>query len=420
MRKIAEIRKDLSSLVAEVKAAEGKSVEEMNAYNDKLRSLQSELDLAIETELAEQRAAEQSFNDLQKKAGRSFSLVKFVRELSEGRGLTGVEAEAAEMGAKEYERMGLAKVGTVIPTVALRAAIGQNYGTAADGGNLVETMAPRYVEVLKKQLSVAQAGATVLTDLVGTLPVITTAQIAAGWGAEAAAATATKAAFAKASMTPHRNFIQTAVTKDLLRQTSLDVEAFLLDLMVQAHANLIEDAVFNGSGTSGQPTGLLTIAKVDGSGAIVPIAMGTNGAALDWAHIVAMESEINANDANRGRLSYITNAKVIGAAKTTTKAASGDRFIIEEGAERRMNGYPCHMSSYVPSNLTKGTAAGICSALFFGNWADLYIGEWGGLDIVVDPFTHAGSGEVVMTINAYNDVLVAQPKSFAVIRDIKA
>lgn len=419
MRTIAEIRQDLSAKVAEAKSVDRTNAEAMDALEASLKALSSELSLAIETEAAEQRTASEKLAAAEKKAGTRFSLTKFVRELAEGR-LTGVEAEAAELGAEEYRRLGLSKVGTVIPSAVLRSVTGNNYTTAADGGNLVETMENKYVEVLKANLAVAKMGATILTDLVGTLPVITSAQIAAAWGAEGDVASATKAAFAKATMTPHRNYVRCAVTKDLLRQTSMDVEAFLLDLMVQAHANCIENAVFNGSGSSGQPTGILTLAPVAGTGAIVPIGIGTNGGAISYANVVAMESEINANDANRGKLGYITNAKVIGACKTTEKAAGSGRFIIEEGADRRMNGYPVGMSSFVPSNLTKGTASGICSALIFGNWADLYIGEWGGLDIVVDPYTLAATAEVALTVNAWNDVLVAQPKSFAVIRDIKA
>ena len=56
--------------------------------------------------------------------------------------------------------------------------------------------------------------------------------------------------------------------------------------------------------------------------------------------------------------------------------------------------------------------------MIFGNFEDLYIGQWGGIDLVVDPYTLATSGEIRFVLNAYNDVLVAEPKSFAVIKDI--
>ena len=74
----------------------------------------------------------------------------------------------------------------------------------------------------------------------------------------------------------------------------------------------------------------------------------------------------------------------------------------------------------MPANLTKGTASGKCSAMIFGNFADLYIGQWGGPDIVVDRTSTATAikGEIGLVINAWNDCLVAEPKSFAVIKDI--
>ena len=86
-----------------------------------------------------------------------------------------------------------------------------------------------------------------------------------------------------------------------------------------------------------------------------------------------------------------------------------------------LNGYKAEWTSNVPSDLTKGSgssAVSNLSAMIFGNFEDLYIGQWGGIDLVVDPYTLATSGEIRFVLNAYNDVLVAEPKSFAVIKDI--
>ena len=411
MRKIAEIRKDLSAKIAEAKGIDATNVEAVEKVSAELKTLTAELDAANQLEAAEQRAAADKFADHAKAQNRRFSFVKFLRELTEGK-LSGLELEAAEAGADEYRRLGLSQTGTVIPTFILRAISGQNAGTPADGGNLHETMANRYVEVLKEKLVVAQLGATILTDLVGTLPVITSAQIAAGWGAEGAESPITKASFARAEMTPHRNYVSTSFTKDLLRQTSFDVENFLVNLMTEAHANLLEAAAIAGDGTNNAPKGILESCS-DANGNL--IAIGTNGGAISWKNIVALESRINSVNANRGNLGYLTNAKVVGDMKTLERTSGNGRYLIEGGMT---NGYKCEWSNLVPSNLTKGTAASKCSAMIFGNFADLYIGEWGGLDLVVDPYTQARTGEVVLTVNAWNDVLVAEPKSFAAIKDI--
>ena len=280
MRKIFEIRKDLSAKIAEVKALDPKqNAEAVENGLKEIEALRKELEQAQQIEAAEQLAADEQFNQMQKKAGRPFSIVKFFRELSSEKGLTGLEAEAAELGAKEYERLGLSVAGAVIPSAYLRAAAGQNAGTAADGGNLAETMSNRYVEQLKERLVIASLGATVLGDLVGTVPVITRSGITAAWGAEADSASVSKANFAKVTLTPHRNFVAGAVTKDLLKQTSADVEAMLLEMLLTAQAELIDRAAIAGTGSNGQPTGILNTA---GIGSVV---MGTNGGAITWPKV---------------------------------------------------------------------------------------------------------------------------------------
>lgn len=411
MRTIAEIRKDLNAKVAEVKGIDASNAEATQKGLSELDALVKELEAANQVEAAEQRAAEQKLDLLQKKAGRSFSLVKFVRELSEGRGLTGLEAEVAEMGAEEYRRMGLTANGAVVPSAFIRAAQGQNAGTAVDGGNLVETMAARYVEALKEKLVVAQLGATVLTDLLGEVPVITSAAISADWGAEGAAASTKKANYAKAVMKPHRNSVNVVVTKDLLRQTSFDVEQDLINKITEAHAVLLESAAIAGKGTDNEPKGILNTTGIG------DVAMGTNGAAISWKKVVELETKVNSVNANRGRMAYLTNAKVFGALKTTEKATGSGRFIMEDAAAGRCNGYVTEFSNLVPSNLTKGSGSNL-SAMIFGNFQDLYIGQWGGLDIVVDPYTSKKTAEIEICLNAWNDVLVAEPKSFAAIKDI--
>ena len=416
MRKIAEIRQDLSAAIESVKDIDRSNVKAMEEASEKIKSLTIELNLANEAEDAQQRLAEQKLDRAERIAGRKFSFVKFIREgvsrMNGGAGFTGLEKEAAEMGVEEYRRLGFEPQGFVIPTAALRAATGQNYTTAADGGNLIETMAPRYLDSLKEKLVLTKLGATYLTGLVGTLPIISSSNIVAAWAGEADVANVTKVEYSKATMVPHRNYTRVAFTKDLLRQTSFDVEADLINKMTTAHANLLESAAISGTGANGQPTGILNAAGVEN------VAMGTNGGAITWSKVVELETKINAVNANRGKLAYLTNAKVNGALKTTEKAAGSGRFILEEAAGNRLNGYAYDWSNIVPSNLTKGTAESKCSAMIFGNFEDLYIGSWGGVDLVINPFTNDAKAEVIVTMHLWNDVKVAEPKSFAAIKDI--
>ena len=413
MRKIAEIRRDLAAKVAEVKGIQN-SPENADALKkgvEEVKALMLELEQAEAVEAAAQQAADRELDRRQRVAGRPFSLVRYIAGIVAGN-LEGIEKEVDEMGAKEYERLGLTRRGHVIPSAYLRAASGQNYTTAADGGNLTEEGERRYFDILKDKLVVAGLGATVLTDLVGTFTAIGSSAVQAAWEGEGDKNELKKVAYSKLTMTPHRSSISVATTKDLLRQTSLDVEADLLSKITDAHADLLEKAAINGSGSDGEPTGILNTTGI-GS-----VAMGTNGGAIDWKHIVALETEVNSKNANRGRMAYLSNAKVNGVLKVTEIATGTARFLLSNEAPKTLNGYPFDWTNLVPSTLTKGTAASKCSALIFGNFQDLYIGQWGGIDIVVDPYTGARNGEIIITLNAWNDIKVVEPKSFAAIVDI--
>ena len=225
MRKIAEIRKDLSAKVEATKAMDRKADEAaFRAAMDEINALREELNDAIALEAAEQAAAARQLNVMEEANKRRFSITKFLREAAEGK-MTGLEAEVAEMGAKEYDRIGLSRKGFVIPMAALRASAGQNATTNADGGYMKEEQAPGYLEGLKNRLVITKLGAHVLNDLVGTVPFVSAGAISSQWVTEGTTATVSKSTISRVSLTPHRNATVAAFSKDLLRQTSLDVDA---------------------------------------------------------------------------------------------------------------------------------------------------------------------------------------------------
>lgn len=410
MRKIAEIRKDLVVKVKAAKAMDRKADEAaFRAAMDEINALRQELNDAIELEAAEQASAARQLNVMEEANHRRFSITKFIREAAEGK-LSGLEAEVAEMGAKEYDRIGLARKGFVIPMAALRASAGQNATTNADGGYMKEEQAPGYLEGLKDRLVITKLGAHVLSDLVGTIPFVSAGAISSQWVAEGTTANVSKSTISRVSLTPHRNATIAAFSKDLLRQTSLDVDAIVMELIMNSHAALIEEAAIKGTGSSGQPTGILATTGIG------DVAIGTNGGAITWAKIVALETKINSENANRGKLGYLTNSKVVGELKTIERASNTARFLLDQPYDR-LNGYPIDWTNLVPSNLVKGTSS-TCSAMIFGNFDDLYVGHWGGIDIVVDPYTLAAQADVRIVLNSWDDVVVVNPKSFAAIKDI--
>ena len=326
MRKISEIKKDLAEargVLESVDKADKKAVE---AAITRIDELINELDSAEAAERAAQALAEDRFRAEEKKEKRRFSLLKFVNE-SMANNLTGLEAKAAEEGAEEYRRLGFTRNGNVIPSFVMRDILGQS--VTEDGDVLAETHPTTFMPQLQNRLTVQNLGATVLTGLVGKVPVASSTAVTARWAAEGVDVPVQKIDWSKLMLSPKRNVTRTAVTKDLLRQTSYDVEAYLIRLMQNAHNELVETGVINGAVDG--PTGAL---NTDGV-AVIPV-----DGPITWPDIVALETAVNVNNANKGSLAYLTNAKVWGALKTTPKVDGGERFIIDDPAARMLNGYP--------------------------------------------------------------------------------
>jgi HK97 family phage major capsid protein len=196
----------------------------------------------------------------------------------------------------------------------------------------------------------------------------------------------------------------------LLRQSSFDVEMEVRNDIMMSLGQGLETAAINGSGSSNQPTGLLNY------GSIPTVSIGTNGGALTWPKAVEMETKVATNNADLGTMSYLTTPGVVGSAKTISKAGTEAIFIMSDNNE--MNGYQVFRSNLVPSNLTKGTSSGVCHAAIFGQWADLYIAQWGGVELVIDPYSRKKEAIVEIAANGFYDINLKHKESFSVIKDI--
>jgi HK97 family phage major capsid protein len=189
------------------------------------------------------------------------------------------------------------------------------------------------------------------------------------------------------------------------------VESFIRNDLATIVGLGIQQAAINGSGTSPIPMGIL---NQSGIGSVVG---GTNGLAPTWGNIVGLESAVAIANADVGSLGYLTNAGVRGKLKTTQKFPSSNGDAIWADGNTPLNGYQVGVTNAVPSNGTKGTSTGNCSSIIFGNFADLIVGMWGGLELQVDPYSQGDSGSVVIRAFQDVDVAVRHPESFAAMID---
>lgn len=402
--------------LGETAIGDGRSVEQF------VRDLQAAQPNATPVRTAENPVIGMNAQDQQR-----YSFLRVLHALANPNDRRAQEAAAFEFECSEAARQlrpGAEFQGAItVPADVIRAAIdpsrqpGQRdltVGTATAGGNTVATdlLAASFIELLRNRMALQGLGARVMTDLNGNVAIPrATGGATAYWVAESGAPTESQQAFDQVPLTPKTVGAFTDISRKLLLQSSIDVEAFVRQDLATTLALAIDLAGINGSGASNQPRGVMQTAGI-GS-----VAGGTNGAAPTWDHIVGLESEVAIDNADVGALAYLTNAKVRGKLKTTQRFSGTNGQAIWSD-DNRLNGYNAAVSNQVPSNLTKGTANGICSAAIFGNWADLIIGMWGGLDLLVDPYSNSTSGTVRIVALQDVDVAVRHAESFAAMVDI--
>lgn len=385
---------------------------------DEIKALDADIKLAEETEAIEARSAGEYINkeneEKEKRELGNYSYVKAIRSVITKKPLEGLELEMHQEAEKEARESGIMLQGVGIPSSILNLKQPEKRDittTAAQGGYNIQTDVVGFVEALRNNMVVTGLGATVLTGLVGNVQIPRQATAASGtWEGENDANAESSQTFEPISLTPHRVGTYTDVSKLLMMQAAnISVENFVKNDLETAVRLAIDLAAINGSGSSNQPTGILNTSGI-GS-----VAGGTNGAAPDWEDIVDLESEVAVDNADVGKLAYLTNPKVRGKLKKTALDAGSGLFVWPANS-KELNGYPAAVSTQVPSNLTKGTGTSL-SAIIFGDFSSLIIGQWGGLDMIVDPYTQATSSLVRIIINSWWDVGVRHAESFAAMLD---
>jgi len=360
--------------------------------------------------------------DLSEKEKRDYSLVRAIRAQVTGNWKdAGFERECSEAIAK---RTGKDTAGFFMP-LNIRAASGTAYavgtaGSGTTGGTLVATnlLASEFIEVLRNKARVVQLGARMLTGLVGNVDIPRqTAATSTYWVTEGADITEAEAAFDKISLSPKTVGARSQMTRNMMMQSTPDIEMVVRNDLAAQLALAIDLAAIAGSGSAGQPTGILNTA---GIGSVVG---GTNGAAITIDHLIDLETSVTASNAPEDNLAYLTNAKLIGALKKLKSTTgqylwTGSDMGQRSGTPGEINGYTVARSNQVSSTGTKGTASGVCSTVLFGNWNELIIGEWGVLEILPNPYGSGyNNGSVDIRALQSVDLGVRHAKSFAAMTD---
>ena len=265
---------------------------------------------------------------------------------------------------------------------------------ASDDAGIIgqDFRAGSFIDALRNASAVMPL-ATNLNGLSGDvkIPKKTAASTAAFISSEGGASGESEMTIGSVTMTPKTCGAFTDVTRQLMIQSSLDVENLIRDDLAQSMAIAIDDAALEGSGSSGNPTGITNTSGIN------TVSL-SSAAAPTFAEMVSIETAVAVDNALLGDLAYIINPTNYGTLKTTAKASNTAEFVAVDGM---VNGYPVVRSSQLTAN-----------NYVFGNFNDLLIGFFGGLDLTVDPYTNSTSGTVRIVALQSVDVAVRHAVSF--------
>ncbi len=271
-------------------------------------------------------------------------------------------------------------------------------GYTGDGGNVIANtlLASAFIEILRHKCVIMQLGMQ-LGGLIGNfeIPKMTSSQYGGGWIGEDSVAPNTQVDFGQIPLMVKTAAAYAYITRKMLTQPSIGVEALVRNDIAKKLAQLIDLAGYYGTGNANDPVGLKNTNGIN--------AVQFAGAQPTYLELVNMETRIALDDADVDTMAYVANAAFRGYAKGTLKfpaaAIPQGGTIWEPG--KTVNGYNCPITNQV-----------VTGDLFFGNFSDLIIGMWGGLEILADPYTKSTQGGVIVSAFQDTNFVVRRVQSF--------
>lgn len=305
---------------------------------------------------------------------KEFKLIRAINQMANKQPLDEVTAAVSEAGRNEMRNAGLTAEGAIVIPSETRAINVTDSVGATVGVDVADILAP-----LRDNLVLAKAGAKFMTGLKNDLklPVLTGSE--AQWESEREQNSGdTAASFNSVTLKPKRISVVLPVSKQFLIQTSDSAEAILKENIMTAIAEKLQKTILSSNITDPKaPKGIFA---------------ATPEAGKTYAALCTLESKVDDKNVGENRV-YIASNKAKAAFRQMSKTANGP-MVYDKG---EIDGTPCYSTSSVADN-----------GFLYGDFSNLYIGQFGGTEIIVDGYSRAAFGEVVLTVNAYFDAALAR------------
>ena len=373
---------------------------------DEVRSIVKEsvdalrADLTKKPEMPEAKPVAQFDESEKREIGKKYNILAAIRSLaSKNPDEAGFEREVSDEIAK---RTGRTATGMFIPDcIFMRSAMDK---TAAAGLVATDTLFGEMIDALVAETVLGRAGAATLSGLVGDITIPKGSAATAYWvTSEGGDATETTPTVAQVTGSPHTIGAYTDITRKLLLQSGISAQGFVIDALRGALARGIDAAGFSGSGSSGQPTGIENVVGVQTVSMVAGSPTKANMVEF-WQKLitanVAGRKAFVASPAVKGLLSKTLDYTAIEKGDSGIAAVTAGRYLCEDD---KVEGYDIFMSN-------------LCNAkkLYFGDWSNLVLAFWSGIDLTVDPYSLSKSGGLRVVALQDMDIIVRHPEAFAI------
>ena len=387
MKTLKQLKEERGVLITELEGIEANGIENItteqearvNTISDEMTALNDSIAKAEKLEAAKRTVTILNpTKDTEDEVKKRFSRVKAITEAGERSGLTGLEKEMHEEGVKELR--GNAKGNLIVPQMILqkRAAVNEN-GTAG-----VEVLG--FEQALQARSIASQLGVQFLS-LVNDGKYVIQNPTTVTWEGEVDANADGGQALTTASVTPKRLATKVLLSKQLINQHNISIEnAFITDIAAAVAAKL-DYSLFNDDGFT-EHAGNGVTAK---SNASVSSLMG------------AMVEQLMMANSDRGSLKFAASAGLFAEIASATQVSAVTPLLSGNAAY----GYPVLFTPQIDDN------ASAQEQIYFANWSDYIIAQWGGLDILVDPYSAADTGQIKLVLNSFWDGNQKRTTSFA-------
>ncbi len=328
----------------------------------------------------------------------SFSLSRAVEAVSNGRSLEGAEAEWASEAAKEMRSQGLQSAGQIaIPSIALRTADDFQAGSTQSGAGFVPTVVPAAIEALRAPTVLEGLGTTVIRNATGNLQFPRVSAKAVGTAPsdpneEVGADAASQLNMDQLTLSPQRVAANTTYSKLLIQQGGSEVDTLIANELAAAMNAYVDQFGFD---------------AIMASTAVNQTQAGDG--AISAATMNLMEAQVLADGGNLAAAAYVMSPTAYGRSKSLAQV-NAVNALWDNG---QFNMYRAVATPYLVNGfLDDTTTPG--AQMIFGNFAQgAIMAYFGGIDLLVDPYSAAGTAQIKLHVNRFFDFDIRQPGALA-------